>query len=203
MNAVARILLFAVTALASDSSWATCATPSTQSLLGRDIPGCCKVISQPLIGTGHGLAWAAVSWNGPVGGKLYVLDCNGSKVATADSLGYIERLEEARSIGGMPTIKVTYIPAAGTGIKLRSIALVQFRARQLTVLWKHAVLDAAYMPGMGANYEEHTSWRFRDGRRRIEATTLRVSPPHSSHKVTLPAERFCLRTSVWRYVPCE
>jgi hypothetical protein len=201
MKTVARVTLFSFAALTSGSgSWAACTMPSAQSLLGRDMAGCCNVISKPF---SDRRMWTAVSWEGPVGGRLYVLNCDGSKVAEASSLGYIERLEAAPPVGGMPTIAVTYIPGAGTGIKLRSVALVQIRANQLNVLWKHAVLDAAYIPSMGVNYEQHTSWHFLDGHRRIEANTVRVSPPETSRNLILPAERYCLRTSVGRYIPCQ
>jgi hypothetical protein len=106
-------------------------------------------------------------------GKLFVVNCSGAKVAELVTLGYVERIRRVPGVGGIPTVAITYVPATGTGIQLRSVALVEYRARQLSVLWNHPTLDAAYFFGdPGGHYEERTSWRFFEGHTRIEATTM-------------------------------
>lgn len=204
MKPIVSVLAIAAAALSCEPGRAACVTPNSRALVGQDLVGCCNIVSGALGGAGPDLRWVAASWEGPADGNLYVIGCDGEKVAEATSLGYVERLGPAPRIGGLPTVAVTYIPATGTSIKLRSVALVQYRAGQPRVLWEHATLDAAYPPAsLGPSYEERTTWRFLDGHSRIEAITVRTLLGKSRRTVNLPAARFCLRTSVWRYVPCQ
>jgi hypothetical protein len=204
MKAIAPVLAITVAALSCEPVQAACVAPNAEALVGQDLVGCCKVISSSLGGASAGLRWVAASWEGPADGTLYVVNCDGVKVAELDSLGYVERLVPAPRIGGIPTVAVTHIPATGTSIKLRSVALVQYRAGKVRVIWEHATLDAAYPPAsLGPSYEERTSWRFLEGHSRIEAITVRTLFGKSRRTVKLPAERYCLRASVRHYVPCD
>lgn len=197
-------ILVIAAAFFSAPAEAGCVTPKPRALLGRDVVGCCQMISGRMEGAGAGLRWVSVSWEGPKDGNLYVVDCLGAKVAELESLGSVEHVDALPSIGGIPTAKVTYIPATGTGIQLRSVALVQYRGGRPWKLWDHATLDAAYTPpNLGQSYEDRTSWRFLQGHRRIEANTVRGLLGGSRKVLKLHAERYCLRASVWRYVSCK
>jgi hypothetical protein len=162
------------------------------------------MISGRLGGAGAGLRWVSVSWEGPKDGNLYVLDCRGAKVAKLESLGFVEHVDAVPSIGGIPTVAVTYVPATGTGIQLSTVALVQYRAGRPWKLWDHATFAATYVPSsLGPSYEERTTWRFLQGQSQIELTTVRTDLGKVRRTLRLPIKRYCLRKSVWRFVECH
>ena len=204
MKPILRVLAIAAVALSCEPARAACVAPRAEALIGRDLVGCCDVTTEPLGGEGTGLRWVAVSWWGPQGGKLFVVNCRGAKIAELDSLGYVERIKRAPSVGRIPTVAVTYVPETGTNVKFRSVALVQYRTGRPHVLWDHATLEAASPPLIPGPYEEWTTtWRFLEGRVRIEAVTVRTVFGKSRRRFKQPEERYCLRSSVWRYVACE
>lgn len=203
MKTIVSVLAGVIAAWSSESGQAACVKPNARALLGRDLGCCTSTVNGPLGGAGPGLRWVAVSFGAPADGYLYVVRCSGVKVAEMP-LGYVERLRPAPRIGGVATIAVTYVPATGTGIQTRAVALVQYRSGKLRILWEHLILDAAYPPArLGPSYEERTSWQFLEGHRRIEVTAKRTVFGRSRRVLTLPTERYCLRSSVWRYVPCD
>jgi hypothetical protein len=206
MRTVAALLGLAIVALCSEPSWAACAKVNARALIGDDHFDCCKVVSHPVGRNSPGLRWVGASWyGGPPEGKLYVLDCGGTKVAEADlgSLDYVESLRATRSIGGIPTIAATHISTWGTGIEDHSVALVQYRGGRARVLWTHFIRGSWY-PGDGRhNEEEYASWRvLRDGTR-IEVITVHTIFGKHRKVRRLPTEYYCLRTAVWRFVPCK
>ena len=208
MKAVASLVAFAILVMGSEPSWAACAKPksSVSPLLDGQRSFCCEIISRPVKGAPGNLRWVAVSfYGGPPEGHLYVVDCGGNKVAEADlgdALGYGKRLRTIPPIAGAPTVGFTHISLIGTGMKDYSVALVQYRAGKARVLWTHGILDTRY-PGDGRHEEYRTSWRFLQRRTQIEAVTVYTAFGTRRRVHRAPAEHYCLRTSLWRFVPCE
>lgn len=204
MTIVGRIIAVALATLACAPATATCVTPIRETLIGKGAPGCCTRIVGRLGSAGPDLRWVAVNSEGPPDGKLFVVDCGGGKVAETDRLRYVEGLHAGRRIGGLPTVTVTHIPTTGSGIKVRSVALVQYRGRQIRILWNHATLEATYSPAnAGQSYEDRTTWRFLQGQSRIEASTVRTWLGGSRKVLKFPAERYCLQASAWHYFACK
>lgn len=204
MKTVAGALSIVVAALTCAPAEATCVEPDAKVLLGQEIAGCCNVINGQSGDAGEGLRWVSVSWEAPADGKLLVVSCEGAKVAETDALGYVESMGAAPRIGDTPTIEVTYGPATGTGVTLRSVALVRYPAGRPHVLWAHPTLDASWPPpNLGQSYEERTSWRFVKARSQIELVTVHTDLGERRRVRKLPIERYCFENSVWRYEACK
>lgn len=204
MNIGWRVLAIALATLACEPAKAACVTPGGEALLGHWAVGCCTSVVGRLGGAGPDLRWVAVNSEGPPDGALYVVDCRGGKAAKTDRLGYVERMAPGPSVGGLPTVAVTHLAATGTGIKVRSVALIQYRGEQPRILWDHATFEGTYPPpNLGQSYEDRMSWRFLRGYRSIEVTTVRRVLGRSRTELKLPAERYCFRESIWRYVACK
>lgn len=198
MTSITRVIIFALIALASEPARAACTVPNPTALIGRDFAGCCTVVTEELGRAASGLRWVAVNWEGPPGGKLYIVNCRGTKIAEVNSLGYVRRIERAPRIGGSPTIAVTYVPTTGTNIQTRSTAILQYRSGRIRTLWNHQTLDAAYAP---VNEQRRTSWRFRRGYSHIEAVTVDKVATRKAQKRLV--EQYCFRKSDRRYVACD
>jgi hypothetical protein len=195
-------------ALSSGASGAPCAKINANALIDGIYAanfGCCKVITRP-VDKRSNLRWVAVSWyGGPPDGRLFLLNCSGTKIAEANlgSLGYVERLRTVRSIGGIATVAATYISAWGTGIEDHSVALLQYRGGRIRVLWTHFVYGRWY-PGKGMpDEEEHVSWRILHNGTRIEADTVHTIFRRHGRVRSRWVEHYCLRTSAWRFVSCK
>jgi hypothetical protein len=200
MNMKALALICAVFALLAPApANATCRAPNLESLVGPNVIGCCDVRTQPVGPIGSRLLWVAVSWEGPPEGRLFVVNCEGHKVADDESIGYVEGIEAGPRIGGEQTVEVTYTSAAGTNIKARAVALVQFRRGRIRFLWRHATLDAGFHPLTPVDEEDRTSWRFGNGVQKIDAITTHEEGGRVRWR---KVERYCLRRNVLRYIRC-
>lgn len=189
--------VFAV--LASDPAGAKCRAPDPATLVGPNIVGCCDVRSRPIGHVSSGLFWVAVSWDGPPDGRLFVVNCNGDKVADGEPIGHVESIEAGPQIGGEQTVAVSYISASGTNIKARAVVLVEFQRGRIRILWRHATLDAGFPPLTPVAEEDRTSWRFGNGVQKIDAITTHKEGGRVRWR---KAERYCLRPHIFRYVRC-
>ncbi len=157
---------------------------------------------------GRTLQWLGASWWGPREGALFVLDCQGKRVA-ALPLGFVMKLRNGPVVPGFGrTFEVDYISGVGTGVKVQTIYLVAFKDGAISIVWSHQGSDSE--GNYGYAYEETVSPRFsRDGMRIDVLKKREVGPfkdpdygwpPNTTH--VFPVERFCWIASSKSFAAC-
>jgi hypothetical protein len=160
---------------------------------------------------GGTLAWLGVGWEGPKGGALFVLDCEGQRLA-ATPLGYVSELRVGPTLPIVgATVQVTYSPGAATNYKIERIAIFALQTNTLKILWSHTVYEGPVVLPNDDGMEEEYNWRISDDGKEIRVdgfqSIYRVSKkpdenwgPPKTRK--LPAETYCWNAATITYVRC-
>jgi hypothetical protein len=160
---------------------------------------------------GNTLQWVGASWEGPPEGALFVLDCEGRRLASLP-LGHVEKLAPGPIITGFgETVEVVYIPGIATGEEWQDVSLVAFYGGSIVVLWSREATDLVAMPEGKSDYEENYNWRYYDEGKIILLTRKRAVgefadsehgwASHTTH--ALPVETFCWHSELLKYASCN
>lgn len=137
-----------------------------------------------------------------------------------ESAGFCERVDElgrfesARSgpvVDGLPTTEVFYNPSWGTGIHVRSVALIAATTDGFKVLWSHLVLEASdIMPDRHPGSADVYEWRYSSDARRITVTGTHTEGRvlnlwdgrAEGERTSLPQEAWCYAAAAHVFEPC-
>jgi hypothetical protein len=168
-----------------------------------------QAVFLPVTGRGQNLQWMGTSWESPIDGALFVVDCTGKQVA-ALLLGAVSRLRNGPVLPFGGTAEIVYAPGPITGEQILEVALVRLNGGSIEVLWKHQASDSVSFPSLGAEYDDTYEWKFApggtaihvSGKRKIGsvADTSHGWAPGTTHD--LPDEMFCWRPSERAYRRC-
>lgn len=207
---VIATMAFVCCANAGDFSWGDCSYPDPQKMVGKEIEKAeFRIFSLP-----EGAArWLLVSWDGPKGGLVDVLACDGHAVANL-GLGYFDQAMQGPIVNGRATLEVLYVPATGSGINLQSVALLQFDGKAVSVLWDHLSRNINSFPNaLDGGAADDERWRTTTDVFRWEytknGTEIRVTGSQKNElgKATrthkLRPERYCLQPSTHKFATCK
>ncbi len=169
-----------------------------------------KAVFLPLSTGGQNQQWMGTSWEGPIDGALFVVDCTGKEVA-ALRLGAVSRLRNGPvlPIGG--TAEIVYTPGQATGQQTVEVGLVRLNATSIEVLWTHEASQSVSFPSFGAEYDDTYMWEFSPGGTAIHVSGKRKvgSVADASHGWAsgtthdLPEEMFCWSPTERAYRLCR
>ena len=169
-----------------------------------------RAVFLPLSTGGQNLQWMGTSWEGPVDGALFVIDCAGREVA-ALRLGAVSRLRNGPVLSIGATAEIVYVPGQITGEQIAEVGLVRLNGTSIEVLWKHQASDSVSFPSLGAEYDDTYGWEFSpggtaihvSGKRKVGsmADTSHGWAPGTTHD--LPEEMFCWSPTERAYRLCR
>ena len=160
---------------------------------------------------GRHLQWLGAGWYGPPQGALFVLDCDGNRLA-ATSLGFVHEIRVGPFVPTIgQTFEVIYTSGYGSGYEQKTVALLAFANDLITTFWNHEVSEEVSAPPLEEEYADTFAWRFAEGRARIEVTGERELgefkdaehgwEPNTKH--ALPAETFCWNAAEKKFQGCK
>ena len=152
--------------------------------------------------------WVGASWEGPVGGAIFLLDCHGKKI-TARNLGAVKQLHAGPVLKAGPTVEITYIPGTATGEISSNVALALFDGASIKILWDHLVSDSVEMPRV--EYDDGFEWRYSadgqaievTGRRKVGAARDATFGWAAGTTHSLPKETYCWNGPEGKFSPCK
>jgi hypothetical protein len=138
-----------------------------------------------------------VSWHGPDGGAIALLDCGGNLV-TSRMTGNVLKLELGLSPEpGRQMIQVLS-QGRGTGVLVKSVDILVWDGVALSAVWHHTVYEDESQPD--ERFEETDHWAYRDhGRTIVIAGTRR----HDLGGVQHIHERWCWQFATRVYLRCD
>jgi hypothetical protein len=109
--------------------------------------------------------WLGVSWEGPVGGALFVLDCQGNALA-ASNIGAVVKITEFSKNNVIPnSIKAEYISGTGTGVSSQEFGIFTYDNRQVKTVFSHVLKEEDFgMPSEGGEEQIYTIRESADGK---------------------------------------
>lgn len=122
------------------------------------------------------ITWVGVGWEGPLGGLLFAVDCEG-KASDAKAIGTIEKVTEGPSLPGTgKTVFVSFIDGEGTGWLHKMISIYAVRDGHIEEIWRHALYESDYFPG-GDGEESSFEVSHSDG------STLQIEGEHRIYQL--------------------
>jgi hypothetical protein len=159
---------------------------------------------------GRDVQWIGASWEGPVGGAIFLLDCAGKRIA-ATNLGAVKKLRFGPVLQARRTVEITYVPGTATGEIYSNVALALFDGTSIKMLWDHLVSDSVEMQGVGSEYDDMFQWRYSADGQTIEVTGRRKVgavrdskfgwPAGTTH--ALPKESYCWNRTESKFSRCR
>jgi hypothetical protein len=158
--------------------------------------------------------WLGVEWQGPIGGILVIVDCQG-KVLDGSSDGGVDEMRAGPmlpEIGATALVSVTDV--TGTGILHKTIALYGIRYGKLLTLWSHDLEDSEFVSSSTSDYKVDYQVEFDASGTMIKVSGIEkiyplVKQPDGSYdpgdkvgKVEHTNETFCWNPHKAYYGPC-
>jgi hypothetical protein len=155
---------------------------------------------------GARIQWMGASWYAPRGGALFVLDCDGRRLA-ALPLGAVMQLRKGPVVPRVgPTVEATYISGIGSGYLATSVAIVSFKKGAVSVMWRHEA-TASVREWAAVNYEATYQWTASPDGRVLRVVGSRVEwssggdPPEALR--TPVEETWCWHGQKRQYQTCQ
>ncbi len=190
---VAAVWVGAAVAQERKASPGRCLVPPVRSLLPEPPSYVYPELAGKSLRLGEGagrVQWLAVSWLGPMNGRLFALDCNGRRLGRVEAAGFMRQLKPGPVLAGVgPTVLIEATVSTGTGVRedlVRVVAMVDGAAK---VLWEHTSLKTdAGSPATA--FEEKWRWKFSPDGQRVEVTGTRTAAGKRG-KAALPKASYC------------
>jgi len=119
---------------------------------------------------GRDVQWMGASWYGPLSGAIFLLDCDGNRIA-ASNLGAVKKLRFGPILRVGQTLEITHIPGTAAGESYSNVSLVVFDGKAIKTLWDHLASDSVAM--LGTEYDDRFRWQYSPDGQTIKVTGRR------------------------------
>ena len=154
------------------------------------------------------IQWMGADWGGPIAGALFVLDCQGNRLAGMKLGGEIKlRTGPDTPIG--KTVEVIFTPGTASGVQWADVAIARFTGTSIDILWTHTATES--VAAMDDDYEDAYQWVFSPDAKKITVTGARKVgdsedkkhgwEAHTTH--ALPTETFCWNDNEMKFLACK
>lgn len=156
--------------------------------------------------------WTSVSWEGPVGGILFAIGCDGREIDSAD-VGGVENIKQGPMLPGVgETVLVRATDGTGTCAIHKTISILAIKNDRLALIWKHTLFEYSYFPGEDG---EETEFKVSVPNKNIievtgeHRTYRRIPDPDNGDdwsktptKIDKSKETYCWNQSKFTYISC-
>jgi hypothetical protein len=145
------------------------------------------------------MQWMAVTWFGPMDGRLFALDCAGKPMGAPIAAGHVRTMKPGPVLPGVgATLLAEATVGTGTGYREDAARLVAVVDGAAKLLWEHPTLRADTAQARFAKEEKWAVAVGRDGRLTVTGSRTEAGKPRAA----LPVERFCWDAAAGAFAGC-